>query len=142
LSILAPGAALVLWSLIVLAWMIMSRIPALRKAGIKANQLGAARGVEIDPFVPVTAAWRSHNYSHLMEQPTLFYATIIFLALTGSDTLVNVALAWSYVVLRVVHSIWQGTVNVVPVRTALFVMSTFCLIFLATNALRVTLGAV
>jgi hypothetical protein len=118
--------------------MVASRIHALRRAGIKADQLGAARGADIDPLVPQTAAWRSHNYSHLMEQPTLFYATIIFLALTETATKVNLTLAWSYVILRVAHSIWQGTFNIVPLRTVLFVMSTLCLMALAANALRAT----
>ena len=32
--------------------------------------------------------------------------------------------AWIYVALRIVHSIWQATVNVVSVRFLLFLLST------------------
>lgn len=83
--------------------------------------------------------WKSHNYTHLMEQPTLFYATVVILALTGQGGGLNLSLAWAYVGLRVAHSLWQALVNTIPVRFGLFLASTLCLLVLAVNAVRATL---
>ena len=75
-----------------------------------------------------------------MEQPTIFYATVAILAIANAGGGTNTTLAWAYTGLRIVHSIWQATVNtVIPVRFGLFVLSTFCLLALAINALRATI---
>ena len=44
-------------------------------------------------------------------------------------------LAWSYVALRIVHSLWQGLVNFIPVRFALFVLASLVLIVMAVRDL-------
>ena len=74
-----------------------------------------------------------------MEQPTLFYAVVMVLALAGEGSGLNAGFAWAYVATRVVHSVWQATVNIVPVRVVLFTFSTLCLLVLAINAVRATL---
>jgi hypothetical protein len=74
-----------------------------------------------------------------MEQPTIFYAAVAILALAGEGSGVNASFAWAYVGIRVAHSIWQGTVNVISVRIALFTASTLCLWVLAINAIRATM---
>jgi hypothetical protein len=140
IPILAPAAVLVLWSLLVLLWMTVTRFSAFAKAGLKLNE--AERGtryIEVEPMMPPKVNWKSHNYTHLMEQPTLFYAVVAVLALAGAGDGVNVTLAWAYVGIRVVHSFWQALVNIVPVRAALFTLSTLCLLVLSINAVRVTL---
>jgi hypothetical protein len=73
-----------------------------------------------------------------MEQPTLFYATTVILALAGEGSGTNLALAWAYVGLRIIHSLWQSLVNTLPVRITLFVLSSVCLLGLAINAVRAT----
>ena len=140
IPILAPAAVLVLWSLLVLLWMTVTRFSAFAKAGLKLNE--AERGtryIEVESMMPPKVNWKSHNYTHLMEQPTLFYAVVAVLALAGAGDGVNVTLAWAYVGIRVVHSFWQALVNIVPVRAALFTLSTLCLLALSINAVRVTL---
>ena len=139
IPILAPAAVLVLWSLVVLLWMVATRFPALAKAGL--DVAGAEAGVryqDIEANLPASINWKSHNYTHLMEQPTLFYATVAILALAGAGSGLNVVLAWIYVALRIVHSLWQIIVNTLPVRIALFATSTMFLLALAINALRAT----
>jgi hypothetical protein len=64
---------------------------------------------------------------------------VAVLALAGEGMGINVTLAWAYVGLRVVHSIWQATVNIIVVRVTLFTLSTLCLWGLAINAVRATL---
>ena len=140
-SLLAPGAVLALWTIVMLTWAGVTRFQAFSKIGIdiKAAPPGG-RGVDLENVLPPTINWKSHNYTHLLEQPTVFYAVIVFLHLSGGSTDLTRALAWAYVVLRIVHSFWQATVNRIPVRFAIFGLSTFCLFALAVLAVIATLG--
>jgi hypothetical protein len=102
---------------------------------------GREPGQDLDAVLPPSVNWKAHNYTHLMEQPTIFYATVAILALSGAGGGLNTELAWAYTGIRIVHSIWQATVNkIMPVRFGLFLLSTACLLVLAVNAVRVTLG--
>jgi hypothetical protein len=138
-SILAPAAALVVWSLLMLFWMAGTRLPAMKKVGIDLGKAVGGRGVDIDPNVPPAVAWKSHNYAHLMEQPTIFYATVMILAIANAATPLLVALAWGYTIIRILHSLWQATINKVNIRFVLFLMSTICLTILAVSALLATI---
>ncbi len=130
--ILAPVVALIGWSLVMWVWLYATRLPAMR----------AAR-VALDPTVPpgqLTAGlqpqvrWKADNYNHLMEQPTLFYAVALVLALIGQGSGTAATLAWAYVVLRIVHSLVQATVNNIMARFILFVLSSLCLVGLTVIA--------
>lgn len=136
-AMLAPAAVLVAWSLIMLGWTAATRLPALSRIGGMGNAKPGGRGQDLEGVLPPQVNWKSHNYTHLMEQPTLFYAVVAILAIAGADR-IDVGLAWSYVGLRVVHSLWQATVNRIPVRFTLFGLSTFCLIGLAIKAVLAT----
>ena len=139
-QMLAPAAALVAWSLIVLMWMGFTRFSAFSTHGVDLSKAPpGGRGVNLEGVLPDKVNWKAHNYSHLMEQPTIFYPTLVILAIMGAG-MIDVALAWAYVGIRVVHSLWQGTVNRVPVRFLLFLGSTICLIVLAVRAVLATMG--
>ena len=139
-QMLAPAAVLVVWSLIMLFWMAGVRLPAMKKAGIDLGERPGGRGQDLEGQLDPKANWPSHNYAHLMEQPTLFYATVVILAMMGAGAL-DVLLAWIYVGLRIVHSLWQATVNKVPLRFLLFIGSTIALVVLAIRAVMVTVFA-
>lgn len=140
--ILAPAAVLVLWTLVMLVWMAVTRFAAVSKAGIDiAKAPPGGRGQDLDKILPPEVNWKAHNYTHLLEQPTIFYAVVTILALVGQGAGLNTKLAWGYTGLRIVHSIWQATVNtIIPVRFGLFALSTLCLFALAVNAVRATLA--
>jgi hypothetical protein len=148
-SMLAPAAALVLWTMIMLLWMTSIRFPALMKlgndepggGGALKNAAPGGRYQDIEHKIDPRVNWKSHNYTHLMEQPTIFYPAVIVLHLAGAATTFNLTLAWAYVALRIVHSLWQALVNKLPVRIALFTLSSFCLLGLSINAVRATIGA-
>jgi hypothetical protein len=78
--------------------------------------------------------WKADNYNHLMEQPTLFYATVLTLALVGQGDGLNLALAWAYVGLRLVHSLIQALINVIILRFAVFMVASSVLVLLAVRA--------
>jgi len=137
--ILGPAAVLVLWSLIVLLWMAFTRFRAFNRAGIRLDKVPrGARFSDVEKDMPGAVNWVSHNYTHLMEQPTIFYAVVAILAIADDMSRLSLAAAWSYAALRVVHSIWQCCVNIIPVRVLLFVLSTACLWVLAIRAVRIT----
>lgn len=139
-DILAPAAVLVLWSLIVLLWLYVTRFAAFRKGGVAIKDAEPGRRyVDIEKHMPPRINWPSHNYTHLMEQPTLFYAAVAIIALSGGAGTVNVALAWAYTGFRIAHSLWQIFVNRIPGRVRLFGLATLCLIGLGIEAVRVTL---
>ena len=139
-QMLAPAAVLVAWSLIMLVWMALTRLPAMAKVGggLK-NAPRGGRGQNLEGVLPDKINWKAHNYAHLMEQPTLFYATVVILAILAPSPLA-VLLAWIYVGLRIVHSVWQAMVNIVSVRFLLFLAYSLALIALAILALIATLG--
>lgn len=140
-QILAPAAALAIWSLVMLTWALAVRVPAMAKAGINmAEPLpGGRRGQDLEGVLPDKVNWKAHNYAHLHEQPTVFYAVTAILAITGAVSPLGVQLAWAYVLLRIVHSIVQATVNYVPVRFLMYLLSTLALLVLAIQALQATI---
>lgn len=137
MEMLAPAAVLVAWSLVMMLWMAATRLPALAKSNLdlKANRGG--RGIDLDGVLADEIQWKSHNYNHLMEQPTVFYALVAIFAIGGA-TQTDIWLAWTYVGLRVVHSLWQAVVNTIPVRLTLFVISSSVLIVMAARAVMLT----
>lgn len=133
--ILAPIVALVAWSLIMLLWLAVARRRAFAQMGISWGTIPrGSRGANLDGKAPDEAQWPAHNYMHLMEQPTLFYAIAITLALMGMGYGFNLWLAWGYVALRIVHSIVQATINIVAIRFTIFALSTLCLLGLTLHA--------
>lgn len=122
-TILTPVLVLVAWSLVVWAWMVGTRVPAMQKAKMHPQKAARTNALDLPPNVMQV----SDNYNHLMEQPTIFYALVLYVYLAGAESQLNIALAWAYVGLRIVHSLVQNTVNVVMIRFYLFVASTLCL---------------
>ncbi len=133
--LIGPVIALVGWSILVLLWLGYVRFGALKKVG---RGLGKAkpgsRGQDLEGVLPPAANWPAHNYAHLMEQPTIFYAITLALVALDDWMELNLWLAWAYVVIRVIHSFVQITNNNLKFRFPLFILSTFCLIALTIHA--------
>jgi hypothetical protein len=133
--ILAPITALVAWTLAMQIWMYATRFPALRRKGISLKGRRGGRGGQLDGVVEDEVQWKAHNYNHLLEQPTLFYAIALVLAMAGGGEIwINVWLAWGYVGLRILHSLIQATVNVVRWRFLVFTAASICLLGLTVHA--------
>ena len=133
-ELLAPPAVLAVWTMIMLVWMAATRLPALAKLKLPPERSRGGRGSDLDGVLPAEIQWKAHNYNHLMEQPTVFYPVIVMLALVGG-TQTDLYLAWAYVGLRVVHSLWQAVVNTIPVRLTIFTISSIILTVLAVRLL-------
>ena len=130
--LIAPVIALVLWTGVIWAWMYATRIPAIVKARMVLDPM-SPRGEQMAQL-PARVRWKADNYNHLLEQPPIFYATVLALALLGDQSASSVYLAWGYVALRIVHSLWQTLSNRIPVRFALFFISSLVLFALAFRA--------
>src|SRR5690242_3150280 len=123
--ILLPVVALVAWTLIIMIWMIVARGAEFRRLGINLGNIpDGARGVDLEGKATPQAQWKSHNYTHLLEQPTLFYAVALTLAMMNFGGGINYWLAWGYVGFRALHSLIQCTSNKVRYRLPLFGFST------------------
>jgi len=130
--ILQPVVALLIWSLVMWLWMLVTRIPAMM-----------AQKVVLDPNVPpkeltrelpAKVRWKADNYNHLMEAPTLFYAAALVVAFADPSNSAAVVASWAYVLLRIMHSFVQALVNHIPSRLALFVLSTVALAVVVVQA--------
>lgn len=134
-EILKPVAVLVAWSLVMLVWMVTVRLPAMKRAGIDLNTVRGGKPGGLDGVVDEKAQWPAHNYIHLMEQPTIFYAVALLLAVAGAGNGLNATIAWAYVALRIIHSLIQVTSNIIRYRFAVFALSTVALLALTLHAL-------
>lgn len=131
-EILQPVVVLMAWTMVMWAWMYATRIPAMSKANIKPDDARKTKG--LDDALPAEVQWKAHNYNHLHEQPTVFYAVCLLLAMVGWGDGMNALLAWIYVGLRIIHSVVQVTANKVMVRFVLFALSSVVLIALIFHA--------
>ena len=130
--ILAPLVTLVLWTFVMWGWLYATRIPAIRKNKIILDPQGTKE--EFNAQIPAKVRWKADNYNHLLEQPTLFYAVALTLALIDAGSDLNTFLAWAYVGLRIAHSLVQAIINIIIVRFVLFIAASFVLLVLTIRA--------
>lgn len=134
MAILQPVVALAAWTMVMWLWLYATRIPALSAAKVDPEELVNDPSITLDTLLPPQVQWKAHNYNHLHEAPTVFYAVAVVLAIIGQGDGLNAQVGWAYVALRVVHSLIQATVNKVPLRFGVFTLSSFCLMFLVARA--------
>ncbi len=127
---LTPVLAMIVWTLIVWIWMYATRIPAMQQAKIDPQNAIHPGSLAV---LPTGARVVADNYNHLHEAPTIFYALALYTHLAGNEDGTNAMLAWAYVALRVVHSFVQIVIRNVPMRFAVFVLSTLTLMALAAR---------
>ena len=134
MGILQPVVALAAWTMVMWVWMYATRIPAMRAAKVDPDRLARDPEARLDKLLPPEVQWKAHNYNHLHEAPTVFYAVAIVLAIVGQGDELNADLGWAYVTLRVIHSLVQATVNKIMVRFAVFALSSLVLLALVIHA--------
>jgi len=135
IPLLAPIVALVAWTLVMQIWLYATRLPAMKRKGIDLKNRRGGRGAQLDGVLEDQVQWKAHNYNHLLEQPTLFYAIAFALILLGnSGEELTLIFAWAYVGLRVVHSLIQATSNIVRWRFLAFITASLCLLGLTVTA--------
>ncbi len=121
MSILQPVMAMVVLTLAVFFWMLITRIPAMMK-----NRVHPQKGQDtrkLREHLPHAVNRVANNYNHLFEQPVVFYVICLSAALLQSVDSTLVICAWVYVAIRVAHSIVQGGFDIVVIRFYLFLAS-------------------
>lgn len=134
MGILQPAIGLMIWTMVMWVWMYVTRIPAMSRASVDLDRLARDPDSTLDRTLPAEVQWKAHNYNHLHEQPTLFYAVAVVLAIVGQGDGTTALLGWIYLGLRIVHSLVQATANRIQVRFVLFALSSLVLIALIMKA--------
>lgn len=130
-AILGPAIVLVLWTFVMWAWLYATRIPAILQRKIVMDP--AMTKNDLNAQLPPEVRWKADNYNHLLEQPTLFYAVALILAVTNTATELDIWLAWAYVGVRIVHSFVQACVNIITLRFAIFMVGSLALLALSVR---------
>ena len=133
-TFLAPVLALIIWTLLIWVLMYARRIPAMQAAKIDPDSAKSPDG-KWKEALPLSVQASAHNYNHLLEQPTIFYALMFYVTLTAQMSTPIFYAAWAYVALRVLHSFIQVSSGKVMVRFTLFTLSTFALIAMVVMTL-------
>lgn len=122
-SILVPVFALAAWTGFILLLIPLRRLTA----GLSPEEFALGESSK----VPSAVRLPNRNYMNLLELPVLFYVIclIAYIAVEPPSAPL-LALAWAYVILRIVHSIIHITYNKVPHRFLAFALSNAVLIAL------------
>ena len=120
-AIIQPMFAMALLTIVMTVWMFLTRIPAMNKLRVDPQEGQDTR--HLRTLLPHSANRVANNYNHLFEQPVVFYATCIAIAVLGHTDQFFVTLAWIYVLLRIGHSLVQATRDIVMARFTLFLAS-------------------
>lgn len=120
-EILRPPLVLAGWTIVMAIWLVATRVPAMSRARIDPQK--AQNTSRLNELLPHEAQRIAHNYNHLFEQPTLFYAVTVIIAVLGHVDTIHTGCAWAFVALRIAHSCVQATIDLVMARFSLFLMS-------------------
>lgn len=131
-TILQPVVALLTLNFVVFFWMYATRLPAIAKSDIAMDP--TVPMADLMAKLPANVRWKADNYNHLLEQPTMFYAVALTLAVLGAGSELNTTLAWAYVGLRLAHTLIQTLWNKIEIRFAVFFLSSLVLAALVFRA--------
>jgi len=131
---LTPMLALIIWTLLVLVVMMAIRVPLMMK--ITPDAQNFIRDPSLFEQLPKVAIWSGNNHNHLHEQPTLFYALMVYLYLTETTPEWMLSAAWAYVAVRIVHSFVQTFINHLLARFTVYSVATGILIAMCVGAVQ------
>ena len=129
IALLAPVLVLGLWTFTIFLVMAVGRLRFM------SNPQDAAHTKDLKGSMPAWVERASDNYNHLFEQPVAFYAVTLSIALIDNFDSFMVQLAWAFVILRIIHSLVQLTINIVLVRFLLFASGWLIIAYMAYSQL-------
>ena len=121
-----PMLAMFLWTVVVMLRNLQVRVVAVRRGEINTRYFELLKGAEPPEAVQKTG----NHFRNLTEMPPLFYIICLAVMFMGRTDVNFIVLAWSYVALRVGHSLIHLTVNKVPPRFFLFAASNIVLLIM------------
>jgi len=123
IAVLKPVFAMAGLSFIVWLRLYQTRLAEMKSKRIHPQRVASSSGMA--QLVEDSRA--SDNFRNLFELPVLFYAAMLMAAVTGVATDLFLALGWTFVVLRMVHSFIHCTYNRVMHRFAAYLLSSLVL---------------
>lgn len=130
-QIFGPFFAMMLLTIVVWIYMYSKRIPFINSLNLEPEQITPA---ELAQRSPASVSNPSDNLKNLFEVPILFYATVLYLFVTGNVDQIYVVAAWAYFVLRLSHSAVHCTANIVMLRFIIYALSSVALFFMIVRA--------
>lgn len=124
--ILYPMIALVAWTFLVLLQIPFQRFKAVGKREVKRDDFKYGESTNVPSHVAVP----NRNYMNLLEAPVLFYVACLTLYVTKTAGPGFLLLAWTYVALRIMHSLVHLTYNHVMHRLVFFAASNVVLVII------------
>lgn len=118
-SILYPVFALAAWTGLVLLLIPFVRIRAVRRREVRGSDFRLGESAAVPDAVRIP----NRNFMNLLEVPVLFYVVCLLIYVAVLSSPGAIWLAWTYVGLRVVHSVVHLTYNHVIHRLVLFAVS-------------------
>jgi len=125
LELITPILTLVIWTFLIFLMMAFGRVKFMN------NPQDAAHSKDYKDKLPAWVNRTADNYNHLFEQPVAFYAVTLSVALINNFDNLIVQLAWAFVLIRIVHSLVQITINIVLVRFFLFASGWLIIAYMA-----------
>jgi len=125
IALLTPVLVLILWTFFIFLLMAYGRVKFTK------NPQDAAHTNNLKGMLPDWVERTSDNYNHLFEQPVAFYVVTLSIALMNSFDSFMVQLAWGFVLIRIIHSLVQLTINIVLVRFVLFALGWIAIALMA-----------
>ena len=129
IALLTPVFVLILWTFTIFLIMAYGRVRFTK------NPQDAAHTKDLRGSLPDWVERTSDNYNHLFEQPVAFYAITICIALINNFDTFMIQLAWTFVILRIMHSLVQLTFNLVLLRFCLFATGWLVIAFMTYSQL-------
>ena len=130
-AIFQPFFATMLLTLAVWVYMYGRRLPFIFSSGLDPKQMTP---LELARLSPPQVSNPSDNLKNLFELPTVFYAIVLYLFVTGRVDTVYVSAAWIFFIFRAMHSAVHCTFNFIPLRFVLYVISAGALWFIVLRA--------
>ena len=105
--------------------MYYERLRYLKRQNIDPQSLATSK--EVVDLIPAKINTPSENLINLFELPVLFYATCIYLYVAHLVDMINLVLAYGFLVFRVGHSVIHCTYNNVMHRFYFYIISSLVL---------------
>lgn len=125
-EIFLPVLVMVALNFIVLGVMFRRRVAQMKRDCVHPQAVATSQQTAV-LFTDIAPA---DNFRNLFEMPVLFYLAVMVAAMSGQVTTPVLALAWSYVAARVLHSAIHCTYNKVMHRFRAYALSVFVLLAL------------
>ena len=136
-TIFQPFLATMILTMVVWVYMYGRRLPFIFANGLDAKQMTP---MELARLSPPQVSNPSDNLKNLFELPTVFYAIVLYLYVTGRVDTVYVVVAWGFFLFRALHSAVHCSFNFIPLRFALYVISAGALWFMVSRAAIAAFG--